>query len=320
MTGAAIVEIEALKSGRLITIDWGTSNFRSALLDDAGHVIDRIQAPRGILHLAAGEFPTALQELLAPWLPHLPAVPILMAGMVGSADGLFEVPYLPCPARLDDVADALVQIPNVDLDRPVFIVPGLRSQSTAGTHDVMRGEEIQILGAIDDDASEMQTFCLPGTHSKWVALDGRRVMHFSTSMTGDVFAALRNHTILSRFAREGEHNPEAFARGIALAEQPGGLLHHLFSARAEVLLGGLAADADAAYLSGILIGEEVRSMLEALNTQGPVTLIGDGRLTELYAEALSAFGHDTRRIDGDQAAVAGLHYLASHAGLTTSGH
>lgn len=320
MTSAANVGIEVLKKGRLITVDWGTSNFRSALLDDAGNILDRIQAPRGILHLAGGEFPTALQELLTPWLPHLPSVPILMAGMVGSADGLFEVPYLPCPARLDDVADALVKIPNIDLDRPVFIVPGLRSQSIAGTHDVMRGEEIQILGAIGDDAREAQTFCLPGTHSKWVALDGRRVMNFSTSMTGDVFAALRNHTILSRFAREGGHNPEAFSRGIALTEQPGGLLHHLFSARAEVLLGGLAADADAAYLSGILIGEEVRSMLAALNTQGPVTLIGDGRLTELYAEALNALGHDTRCIDGDQAAVAGLYYLASHAGLTASGH
>lgn len=307
-----------LKAGALIAVDWGTSNFRATLLAADGAVIDRLQAPKGILHVERDGFPAVLTELLSPWLPHLPGVPVLMAGMIGSADGLVEVPYLACPASLDDIADGLVRVTPLGEANPAYIVPGLRGQSVADSPDVMRGEEIQILGALDRDATGEQILCLPGTHAKWVRLSGRTVQSFSTCMTGDAYSALRQHTILRRFAADGRHDARAFRRGLERVRRPGGLMHHLFSARTEVLLGDMLPETASAYLSGLLIGDEVRAMVAALQPQNHITLIGDPRLTALYAEALELHGQSSRCLDGDQAVIDGLYQLATRAGLPQS--
>lgn len=305
----------APECARFIAVDWGTTNFRAALVDAHGAVTDRIQAPRGVLQVPRGGFRAAFRELLAPWLEAPVGVPVLMAGMVGSVDGLVEVPYLPCPVSLDDVADAMVTVPDVDGERRVLIVPGLRGRSVAGQADVMRGEEVQIVGAIGDAGAGASVFCLPGTHSKWVTLEDRRVTGFSTSMTGDVFAAVRQHTILNRFAAEGEHDPAAFTRGLDQSAQPGGLLHHLFSVRSEVLLGDLTVSTDAAYLSGLLIGHECRSMVAALARRCAVTVIGSDVLTGLYTTALERLGVAVDGVEGDAASVRGLQRLADRAGV-----
>ncbi|BES69542.1 2-dehydro-3-deoxygalactonokinase [Marinobacter nanhaiticus D15-8W] len=306
---------EGIADGKLITVDWGTSNFRAALLDASGAALDRIQAPKGMLQLEKPALAATLTDLLEPWLATLPDAPILMAGMIGSADGLVEVPYLECPASLDDIAEALAPIPDLEHGRRGYIVPGLRGRSISGAHDVMRGEEIQILGALQQTDAEAQTVCLPGTHSKWVTLDGRRVTAFSTCMTGDVYAALCSHTLLKRYANQGSHDPQAFRQGLEHADQPGGLLHHLFSTRTEVLIGDMPPNVSAAYLSGLLIGSEVRAMVDVLKPQGTVTLIANSQLTALYAEALDMRGIDTRRVDGDTAATTGMHHIARRADL-----
>ena len=294
---------------RFIAVDWGTTNFRASLVGPDDQVIARTQVPRGIRQVPEGGFAEALQELLAPWLATASGIPVLMAGMVGSVDGWQEVPYLPCPASLDDLARATVPIAHPEIDYPLFIVPGLSGHSVAGTPDVMRGEEVQVLGALASRTLSEPVLVLPGTHSKWVRLDGRRVMGFNTSMTGDVFAAIRQHTILSRFAATGGADREAFMQGLDRSAAPGGLLHHLFSARTEVLLGDLAAEQDAAYLSGLLIGHECRAMVEALHCDSPVAVIGNGALTELYNLSLEQLGLSVRRIDGDSAAIRGLSVL-----------
>lgn len=306
---------DLLERAWFIAVDWGTSNFRAALVDGGGEVLDRIQAPRGILHVARGAFADALRDLLAPWLTAPERVAMVMSGMVGSVDGLVEVPYLPCPVSLDDVADAMVEVPGLGIGRRVFIVPGLSGRSIGGSHDVMRGEEIQILGAIGEGRPAEQVFCLPGTHSKWVSLDGRRVTAFSTCMTGDAFAALRDHTILSRFAAGGRASESAFRRGLAQSGRSGGLLHHLFSVRSEVLLGDLARADDASYLSGLLIGHETRAMTEALAVDTPVAVIGSDQLNALYGMALEMLGVAFNSIDGNQSAVRGLASLARRAAV-----
>ncbi len=304
-----------LVQGHLIAVDWGTSNFRAALLDSHGNVLDRVSAARGIRQIPDGDFARAFHALLAPWRAACPHAPAIMAGMIGSVDGLRQTPYLACPTSLDAIADNLMPLTGLDGNRKIVIVPGLSSRSVAGNHDVLRGEEIQISGALTAAELTPRLLCLPGTHSKWVRATGRRVVQFSTCMTGDVFAAVRGHTILSRFTAGGEHRAAAFARGLAQAERSGGLLHHLFSARTEVLLGNLEAASAAAYLSGMLIGAEVKSMLDAYEKSEPVIVIGSSALTALYASALSHFGAATRCIDGDSAAIRGLWQLARHAGL-----
>ena len=174
----------------------------------------------------------------------------------------------------------------------------------------MRGEETQVLGVLAAMGGSGLA-CLPGTHSKWARVEGGRIVGFTTHMTGEAFGALRGHTILGRMMREGPSDGAPFDAGVQRAGDPGGLLHHLFGVRAEVLAGRLAETDAAAYLSGILIGHEVRAALAG--TQGAVVhVIGAPDLTALYARAIAAHGGFPERHDGE-AAARGLALIGGHA-------
>jgi len=153
--------------------------------------------------------------------------------------------------------------------------------------------------------------CLPGTHSKWVRVEGERIMGFDTHMTGEAFGALRGYTILGRMMREGPSDGPPFDAGVRRAGDPGGLLHHIFGARAQVLAGRLAETDAAAYLSGILIGHEVASAM-ATHRGAVVHVIGAPDLTALYARAIAVYGGYPERHDGE-AAARGLALVAEHA-------
>lgn len=305
----------ALETGVLIAVDWGTSNFRAALLDGRGIPVSRFTAEHGVKRIGGRQFRAVFRELLAAWLPACPRAPVVMSGMIGSVDGLLEADYVDCPAGMGDVARRLVRAPGLDDTRPVFIVPGLRGRSVSGDPDVMRGEEVQIFGALDLDARGELLFCLPGTHTKWARVEGARVLGFSTSMTGELFALLREHSVLSRFAGQGRDDAQSFDRGLLRARDSGGLLHQLFGVRAAVLAGELAAQSSASYLSGLLIGAEVAAMLGALAPKVAVRLVGSPALTTLYERALRHFGQTWRTLDGDAAAARGLYKIALQAGL-----
>ncbi len=184
-----------------------------------------------------------------------------------------------------------------------------------GRHDVIRGEEAQIFGALEDRAPGRQVFCLPGTHSKWASVQDGRIDWFATSMTGEVYSVLAEHSILGRLMDEagqdqaGEHDDASFRKGLALAAEPGGLLNHLFAVRAEGLFGAVPDAGLRSYLSGILIGHEIRAMCGIARPEGPVTLIGRPDLTRLYAEAIGLFGPSTRVVTSQDATLKGLSIL-----------
>src|SRR5699024_9577869 len=153
--------------------------------------IDQVDAPRGIAQVAGGDFAASLQSLLGHWLDALPHTPLLMAGMVGSANGWVEAPYLHCPIVMDALATGVVPVPGLQASRPVRSVPGLDGTSLPGSYDVMRGEETQIIGAHSLLGTQAPVLlCIPGTHCKGVRVDGNRICGSSTSMTGDAFRAL----------------------------------------------------------------------------------------------------------------------------------
>jgi 2-dehydro-3-deoxygalactonokinase len=291
----------------MIGIDWGTTSLRAYRLGSGGAVTERVDRPGGILTVAEGGFPDALRDAVGPWLAGGERR-VLLCGMVGSRQGWVEAPYLRCPAGPVEIAAATIPVPFDGAE--IRLVPGLTTEDKAGIPDVMRGEETKLvaLAARLDDA----LVCMPGTHSKWARLEADRVAGFTTHMTGEVFGALSQHTILARTSIDGPHRPEAFARGVARARQPGGLLHHLFGARTLHLMDRLEQAETRSFLSGLLIGHEIAAAsAETGATQ--VELVGAEALTDLYAEALGLAGITVRRHDPDLVAT-GLHQIGRSLG------
>ena len=292
----------------MIGVDWGTSSFRAYRLTRDGTIRDRKTVAKGIMAIIDGRFADALREEIGPWLAagerH-----VLLSGMIGSRQGWVEAPYLACPAGAGEIAKALVEIPY-DWAQ-LRVVPGLSAVDASGVPEVMRGEETQLAGVLARVTNGLAWACMPGTHSKWARLEGGRILGFTTHLTGETFAVLRGHTILGRMMKDGTTVPEAFDAGVERSGEQGGLLHHLFGVRALGLTGRLSDIAGASYLSGLLIGHEVRAALS--DTAGAVVhIIGAPELTALYARAIEACGGMAERVNGE-AAARGLALIGEHA-------
>ena len=295
-------------SGRaLIGVDWGTSSLRAARIDGQGQVIEEQSLPRGILTVAPGDFPQVFEQATAQW-PAESGTLFLLSGMVGSRQGWKEAPYCPCAAGFADIAGSLTWIEP----GRIAIVPGLSCEDR-GVPDVLRGEETQVFGAMNLLGIDEGLFVLPGTHSKWVRVAGGRVDNFSTFMTGELYALLRQHSILARTMPEsdGELDPFAFERGVHHSLQSGNLLHAAFSARTLSLFDRLPAASLPSYLSGLVIGEELRSQhLHKLSD--PVTIVGAPSLTQRYELALRLLDIPARAV-GTEATWRGLWAIANAA-------
>ncbi len=298
----------------LAAVDWGTSRFRLWLLDAEGRVLAVSKGSEG---LEAGRrlgfeavLRNHLSRLLAP-----ETLPILICGMAGSHQGWLEAPYVDLPASLDRLAEAVVAVAGTDLD--VRIVPGLAKRDPAAP-DVMRGEETQLFGIAAVGVPSRRRICLPGTHSKWVVLEDRRVEDFTSYLTGELFALLSKHSILrhSLAAADTEvpvdpENP-VFVQALERAlSAPDRFLAELFSVRAAGLLDNLASADAAARLSGILIGAEVATALRDDAAPAAVTLVASGGMARLYGAVLAAAGAVVETVDADRAVCAGLMAIAA---------
>ncbi|TWO73074.1 2-dehydro-3-deoxygalactonokinase [Caenimonas sedimenti] len=286
----------------LVAVDWGTSSLRVARIGEDGTVLEERGNPRGILTVPAGGFPQVLDETCGDWLRQAPGELCLVSGMAGSRQGWVEAPYCACPAGFGEIGAHLQWI-----DARTAIVPGLSCEHD-GVPDVLRGEEVQVFGAMSLLDQTEGLFVLPGTHSKWVRVEGGRVQSFSTWMSGEFYALLRQHSILARTlpAEDGPLDEDAFRQGLAQAAGSGSLLRAAFSARTLSLFDRMPAAGMPSYLSGLVIGEELRAQPRAAS---PVTVIGSATLAQRYASALTWQGTASRCL-GAEATWRGLWRIA----------
>ena len=298
-----------------IAIDWGTTSARAYRMAAGGTVCDLRSAPLGVGSLRDGRFAPALGTLLGDWADA--GIPRIACGMIGSRQGWVEAPYVECPFDLASLGRALTATPGGELR----IVPGARCVDAAGVPDVMRGEETQLAGAIRRDEGQVLAV-LPGTHCKWAFVDSGRLVEFATFMTGELYAVLLAHSILGRMAAEpsGEATA-AFDRGVQRGFDGAGLAHRIFGARTLALANELAPDEVGDWLSGVLIGDEIRAARgwarEHRLDGAAVRVIGEGSLVARYVRALEALGMHAE--PGPAAAAAmGLYRIAEHAGLLAS--
>ena len=280
-----------------IAVDWGTTN-RRAWRMDSGAAAEEFEDGRGVLSVEKGDFPAAVGEIRQRLGDH----PMLMAGMIGSNRGWLDAGYVPCPAGLEDVAGSLCW-PEEDR---TAIVPGLSVSSPA---DVMRGEEVQFLGAVDAGMIPADAMlCHPGTHNKWVTLAGGRVTGFRTVMTGEMFSLLREHSILSDLLTDEMAVDDAFCDGVRRGLKGEAITAELFAVRAGVLLGERRREDSTDFTSGLLIGADVGTGLDG--TEGDVFVMGRPELTKLYAAAIGVAGRHATEIDGEAAFLAGIKAIA----------
>jgi len=285
----------------LIAVDWGTSALRGARLDGTGKVLEERSAPLGILNVPNGDFAGVFEAQFSDWMKA--GTRCLISGMAGSRQGWAEAPYVACPAGPDELANHLHWI---ERDR-IALVPGL-SDTQGDVPDVMRGEEVQIFGAMRLAGLGDGLFVLPGTHSKWATVRGGKVTGFRTFMTGEVYGLFAQHSILARTLDANASLDEAaFRRGVAKAGNSDGLLHNAFGVRALGLFGRLSPAESASYLSGLLIGEELGR--QALRSDGDVIVIGASALVARYSLGLQERGARVRTF-GAEATWAGLRALA----------
>lgn len=315
-----------MADSHLIALDWGTTSLRAYRFDGDGQVVEARQLPAGILRVATeggatAGFERAFEQACGDWRAVRPASAIIACGMIGSAQGWREAPYLEIPASLDELGRALTEV-ETQSGAVLHIIPGLLARGPLP--EVMRGEETQVAGVIEEGveaptgAGADLWIGLPGTHSKWVRVRDRRIVQFHTFMTGEVFAALCAHTLLGRTMRSpATPDHHAFDRGVAVARSPearAGVLSTIFSTRTLGLMGALPAEAQADYLSGLLVGHEIAALAHLAEHGEPIVLVGNEDLCQRYRRALAAFGYAPVTI-ASGATERGLWRVASSAGL-----
>jgi 2-dehydro-3-deoxygalactonokinase len=286
-----------------IAVDWGTTNRRAYKVDASGACVDEFEDGQGALSVPKGQFPAAAAEIRE----RLGDLPLLMAGMAGSNRGWVDAPYVPCPSGIDDLVRNLVWAGEREA-----VVPGLSYQDNERA-DVMRGEEVQLLGAIADGSVPPDAFvCHPGTHNKWVSVEGGAIASFRTVMTGELFNLLKKHSIIGDLLQGEVAVDEAFKQGAHHGLEENDLPSALFAIRARWLLGRDEPKACASYASGLLIGTDVKIGLS--DHDGDVIVMGRPELTSLYAAAIAQAGRAARELDGERCFLAGVKQIAERIG------
>lgn len=316
-----------MAAAQLIGLDWGSSSLRAMRIGAGGELLEQRSAASGASQLSGGAaaFGAALDALIADW--HDLDLPLLACGMVGSQHGWREAPYAACPAGAEGLLAAAV---SVDWrGRELRLLPGLRCADARGVPDVMRGEETQVQGALQRRPALAARSCIvmPGTHSKWAELRDAAVQGFATQMTGELFALLRQHSVLARLmpvetssGSAPAGSGEGFAAGVDAARDAGegGLLHQLFAVRSLGLMQQLPPAELPDYLSGLLLGHELRAGLAWRAASGladaPLQLVGEPALCARYALALQRFEQD-HETPLPNTAADGLWRIAARAGF-----
>ncbi|WP_158969945.1 2-dehydro-3-deoxygalactonokinase [Paraglaciecola sp. L3A3] len=285
-----------------ISVDWGTTNFRACLIGPSGEVVDRINADKGFLSVAAEGFEQVLTDLLQPWLVKYKQLPILMAGMVGSKNGWKEAPYVNTPLNIQKLVKGQ-SIFSLSRGNKVLIIPGVCHLDVNDREDVMRGEEVQVFGLAAKLKLNQFDVILPGTHSKHVSWKNNQLTSVNTYMTGELYALLRAHSILGKNlpSQTKDVDLAVFSSGVTAGNSMT-LSHALFMARTQALFNKVPQDLVLSYLSGILIGNE----LADLKLTSPVYIVAETQLAERYVKALKILEYTAIAVNAEQCFLAGM--------------
>ena len=281
-------------NGPFIAIDWGTTNRRVYRIDERGRIEASVRDELGILAMTRDDYQAEVQSIRARYGD----LPVICGGMVGSRQGWIETAYVACPARLADLAANAHWVQP----RRTAVLPGVRTSGNQRA-DVMRGEEVQFLGVtLNDPSGQGVRLCQPGTHCKWAVVVGDGLRDFTTTMTGEMFGMLRDHSLLSaQLAGQVAPGP-AFVEGVSEGSRRD-LSASLFAIRASALLDLRPDTESAAYASGLLIGADV--MARDIR-DSEIHVLADPMLGQLYQVAIETLGGTAQLHDSNAAFATGI--------------
>lgn len=293
-----------------IAIDWGSTNLR-AWLYLHGQCVDTLRSEAGVTRFNGQSAQQVFQQVIAPWRDQQQqhSLPVVMAGMIGSNAGWISVPYLSCPTHLTQVSHQLTAVAEAEPVR-AWIIPGL-CVDKPDNRNVMRGEETQLIGAYAELPSSV--YLMPGTHSKWVQMQGDQVMDFRTMMTGELHHLLLNNSLVGAGLAEQLPDSATFTQGLAQGFNDSNIMRCLFETRAAHVLGRLKRNSVSEWLSGLLIGNEVAQMQQQypLAAGERITVIGNPKLVARYTQALEMAVMPYQVLDGDHAFQSGIRSIVN---------
>lgn len=281
-------------SKSFIAIDWGSSNLRAFHIND-GTVINSISLEKGVKRInSKEEYPQIIKDIIKSFNID-DTTPVILSGMVGGAAGWKDTPYTSCPFNLKNISNQLIPISEKsNINNPIYHYSGLSFlEEFSGKSGVMRGEEVQLIGALTMDNYDL--VILPGTHSKWVNIDHNKtatITSFSTIMTGELFELLLNNSLLGADANKTTFTKVGFQQGIEVADKNSNIIEALFLTRSQLLLEKMTADDSASFLSGLLISNEIKNKLTALKQANKIALTGPSKLNDLYNQVLNYYKID----------------------------
>ncbi len=290
---------------KMIAIDWGSSTFRAFLLGGDYEILARARTRDGVSVLGDKSYKQVLEKTCGKWLDATPNLSVIMGGTIGSRNGWRETPYVSCNASINTLAASCVGF-ETDTGLSMQIVPGVSGPNFFGGVDVMRGEELQIFGALEALGLTDALVCLPGTHSKWCIVKQGQITSLTSFMTGEMFALIRRQSMIGTLLVEDEFDLPSFMDGVTASGSAAGLLHNLFSIRADILLGELACKSAESYLSGMLVGSEVKAAVGVIGASRDVVLVGNEGLAHRYTAAFTEHGIASISVPAERAFIDGI--------------
>lgn len=289
-------------SKKWLAVDWGTTNFRAWLMQDAD-IISVINDSCGLLQVENSRFEETLESRVAPWIAELGSIPILMAGMVGSQQGWINVPYCEGSVGAQQLAQGAYAL-KTRWGSEGWILPGVAGRSMTGLPDVMRGEDVQLAGLIALSPADHHHAILPGTHSKHATVERNAIQQFSTYMTGELYQLLMTYSLLGRDLPPQHPDSRAFALGVQNSALPAPLSQLIFSVRTLRLRGDIPLSGVGDYLSGLLIGQELRHCMHI-----PHWIIGSDALNARYQQAASQLNLVMKTLSAEHCFIAGMNQI-----------
>ena len=259
-----------------IAVDWGTSTFRAYLVQD-NKVSDTIETKDGMKFVKNHLFEQTLLTLIDRWLDNDKITEILASGMVGSKQGWEEAPYQKTPCNLKNLNYITPSLKDNRISLKIFSGVSQINQS-----DVMRGEETQIAGFLNENPNFNGSICLPGTHSKWVEIKNNNIIKFKTFMTGELFEIISKNSVLIHSIKSEKIDKMELLKSVdKILQKPELFSNALFQLRADDLVNSKGPTIYKSRLSGYLLAIELLGSMEFWKNND-IILIGNQDLTEMY--------------------------------------